>query len=79
MNTDIVIREELRPAVVTHRSPVIDEDGFQNYVEVTEERAFVHTARLAAQGRFVVEYEDGRCDVAEPRDVRFTDNVREDA
>lgn len=78
MNTDITIREELRPAIVTHKRPVVDEDGFTTCMEVTEDRAWVHTVRLAAQGRFVVEYEDGRCDVVEPQNVRFIDGISEE-
>ena len=75
---DITIREELRPAVVEHKVPVNDEDGFVIHMEVTESRAWVHTVRLAAQGRFVVEYEDGTCDVVEPQRVRFTDGIIEE-
>lgn len=75
---DITIREELRPAVVTHKRPVLDEDGFTTYMEVTEEPAMVHTVRLAAQGRFVVEYQDGRCGAVEPQNVRFTDGIRDE-
>lgn len=77
MDTDIIIREELRPAIVAHKTPVVDEDGFTTCMEVTEEAALVHTVRLAAQGRFVVEYRDGTCDVVEPQHVRFTDGEEE--
>lgn len=77
MDTDIIIREELRPALVAHKTPVVDEDGFTTCMEVTEEPALVHTVRLAAQGRFVVEYRDGTCDVVDPQSVRFTDGEEE--
>lgn len=78
MNTDITIREELRPAEVTGKRPVLDEDGYQTHVEVVREFAWVHTVRLAAQGRFVVEYEDGTCAVVEPSSVRFLDRADEE-
>ena len=41
MDTDIIIREELRPAVVSHKTPVVDEDGFTTCMEVTRRRRSV--------------------------------------
>lgn len=73
MDASIYIREELRPAIVESKRPVCDEDGYQIYQEVVHRPVNVHTTRLAPQGRFVVEFEDGTCDVVEPQAVQFVD------
>ena len=73
MDASIYIREELRPAIVEFKRPVCDEDGYQTHQEVVHLPVSVHTSRLAPQGRFVVEFEDGTCDVVEPQAVQFVD------
>ena len=78
MDTSIYIREETRPAIVEFKRPVYDEDGYQTHAEIAHVPAFVHTARMAPQGKFVVEFEDGTCDVVEPKAVTFVDKHEED-
>lgn len=73
MNASIYIREELRPAIVEVKRPVYDEDGYQTHQEVVHRPVTVHTIRLAPQGKFVVEFEDGTCDTVDPQAVQFLD------
>lgn len=68
---EMTVTDELRPATVTHRVPVMGDDGYCKAMAVREDRALIH--RETYRGRFVAEYEDGSCEAVEPESVRFLD------